>query len=214
MKAWTTSILKKTAMKSSPLMLTADKGKRSKKRGGATFLKLVAWWDKVKNVLGYCVLASKEQEKSGLDAAETIDHALQVYDFTDDLVLLSNHGIYAGGGGMRRDLFLKICDINQVMSVTEYIYTTCALHGLNMCLCSPKSLSMGDGGLLKRNALQCLHTAYNLSQQYDTDEWAAICTLFTGRKIANIKCPVMTRWECVGECVVHIKTYREEWKIA
>ena len=71
---------------------------------------------------------------------------------------------------------------------------------------------MGDGGILKRNALQCLHTAYNLSQQYDTDEWASIWTLVTRILNVNVKCPVMKLWECVGECVEHVTKYREQWK--
>ena len=71
---------------------------------------------------------------SCLDFAEAIDHALQLYDFTENQVLLSYHGIDAGGGGTRRDLFLKLYGVNQVMSIPEYFYTTCALHGLNLCL--------------------------------------------------------------------------------
>ena len=86
------------------------------------------------------------------------------YDFDDQRVLLSNHGTDVGGGGIRRELFLKICDVNRVMNLLEYIYTTCALHALNICISSPTTLTMGDGRLLKRNALQCLHTAYNLAQ--------------------------------------------------
>ena len=93
------------------------------------------------------------------------------------------------------------------------IYTTCALHGLNLCPSSPITLIMGDGGLLKSNVLQCLHTAYNLSQQYDADKWASIWTLVTGISNVNVKCPVMTRWECVGECVEHVTKYREQWKL-
>ena len=94
-----------------------------------------------------------------MDAADAVDHSLRIYDFDDERVLLLNHGTDAGGGGTRRDLFLKLSNVNRVMNLLEYIYTTCALHALNLCLSSPTTLIMGDGGLLKRNALQCLHTA-------------------------------------------------------
>ena len=53
----------------------------------------------------------------------------------------------------------------------EYMYTTCSLHGLNLTLSSPKNLIMGDGGLMKHNTLQYIHTAYNLAQQYNSEEW-------------------------------------------
>ena len=69
-----------------------------------------------------------------MDAADAVDHALQIYDFDDQRVLLSNHGTDAGGGGTRRDLFLKLCDVNRVMNLLEYMYTACALHTLNLCL--------------------------------------------------------------------------------
>ena len=32
-----------------------------------------------------------------MDAADAVDHALQIYDFDDQRVLLSNHGTDAGG---------------------------------------------------------------------------------------------------------------------
>ena len=208
-----TIYLEKTAMKGSCITLLADKGEGSKKRGGAAFVKLVARWDAVKKRIRVLCLGIQGAGNSSMDAADAIDHALKFYDFDDKRVLLSNHGTDAGGGGTRRDLFLKLSNVNRVMNLLEYIYTTCALHGLNLCLSSPTTLTMGDGGLLKRNALQCLHTAYNLAQQYTSDEWAAIWKLVTGITSVNVKCPVMTRWECVGECVEHVTKYREQWNL-
>ena len=67
-------------------------------------------------------------------AAEAVDHALLIYDFDDQRVLLANHGTDTGGGGTQTDLFLKLCEVNRVMTLLEYIYPTCALHGLNLCL--------------------------------------------------------------------------------
>ena len=93
----------------------------------------------------------------------------------------------------------------------EYMYPTCALHGLNISLSSPTTLIVGDGGLLKHNAMQLLYYAYNLSQQYDSNSWIILWMLITGERETQMKCPVMTRWECVGEGVDHIATNREEW---
>ena len=82
---------------------------------------------------------------------------------------------------------------------------------MNITLLSPTQLIMGDGGLLKRNALQCMHTAYNLSQQYHTTEWKDIWIVITGAKYEAMKMPVMSRWECVGESVEHMLKYKNEW---
>ena len=53
---------------------------------------------------------------------------------------------------------------------------------------------MGDGDLLKRNALQLPHTTYNLSYQYEADEWAAIWTLLTSVSTVNMEYNAMARW--------------------
>ena len=52
---------------------------------------------------------------------------------------------------------------------------------------------MDDGGLLKRNALQCLHTAYNLAHQYHFEEWKEIWMLLTGTAYKTMKMPIMSR---------------------
>ena len=73
---------------------------------------------------------------------------------------------------------------------------------------------MGDGGLLKQNLLQCLHRAYNLTQQYKSQEWKDMWTLLSGVSLCHeIKSPIMTRWEFVGETTEHVLQYRNEWKI-
>ena len=49
--------------------------------------------------------------------------------------------------------------------------------------------------------------------QFESREWIALWTLLTGVTGETIKCPVMTRWECVGETAEHVTKYREEWRI-
>ena len=59
--------------------------------------------------------------------------------------------------------------------------------------------------------MQCLHSAYNLSQQYNSDTWQQLWTLITGEKGTQVKFPVMTRWECVGDGVDHVTKHKEDW---
>jgi len=66
------------------------------------------------------------------------------------------------------------------------------------------NLIIRDVGLLKRNALQCLHTVYNLTQQYNSGEWNDVWMVLTGVKYEAMKMPVMGRWECVGDSVDHV----------
>lgn len=87
-------------------------------------------------------------------AAEVINHALQVYAFPENRVLLSNHGKYAGGGGTQRDFFLKVCSVNQVMNEHEYTYVyLMSSSQLKSLYLVANNITLGDGGLIKRNAL-------------------------------------------------------------
>ena len=146
-----------------------------------------------------------------VDAAQGVDHALIPYDTENNRLKLSVQGTDADGGGTRKDLADKLEMNDRVRDYSEYVYSTCSLHGMNITLSSPTQLIMGDGGLLKRNALQCMHTAYNLAQQYHTTEWKDIWIVITGAKYEAMKMPVMSRWECVGESVEHILKYKNEW---
>ena len=99
-----------------------------------------------------------------VDAAEGVDHAMKPYDNEEEPLQFSVQGTDGGRGGTRKDLADKLESRGRVKDYAEYVWSTCALHGLNLTLSSPTNSSMCDGGLLKRNALQCLHTAYNLAQ--------------------------------------------------
>ena len=147
---------------------------------------------------------------SSLDAAQAVDHALELYNHPDVKVQFSNHTIDACGGGTQMDLFLKLCDVNQVKNHDNYIYTTCSLHGLNLYTYSPTTNTMGNGRLLKQNALQTLHTTYNFSQKFEAIEWATVWTLLTGVLSMNVKYPVTMRWECIGETIKYKLNYCEQ----
>ena len=200
-------------MKGLPLTLLADKGDGQSKRGTAYFIKLAARMDESRNRVKVTCIGIQGAGDSSIDAATAIDHALKVFDCPDSRVLFSGHGTDAGGGGTRADLLQKLIAVNRVRNSMFYTWTTCALHGLSLCLSSPTTRTMGKGGLLKRTVLQLLHSACNLSQQYNYSEWADIWTLLTGAKSENVKCPVMTRWECVGEAVENVVKNCEEWKV-
>ena len=61
---------------------------------------------------------------------------------------------------------------------------------------------MGEGGLESRNALQLLHSCYNLQSGggggLEYEEFQNLYEEATGEKWTKITCPVMTRWYTVG----------------
>ena len=78
----------------------------------------------------------------------------------------------------------------------------CGIHAHNLTLKNPVSQLFGEGGLNKRNALQLIHSAYNL--QYgggggmELQEFEQLHSELFNKKWKVMTCPVMTRWYTVG----------------
>ena len=70
---------------------------------------------------------------------------------------------------------------------------------------------MGDGGLLKRNMLQLLHTAYNLQNEFEGIELKKMWNLVTGEKMKKMSAPILTRWLHVGLGAKHVSENWENW---
>lgn len=100
-------------MQSKNLTLLGDKFERTNKRGGtATFVKLAVMHDEKEDRVRVIFIDIFGAENLSVDAAGDIDHCLEVYDYDDAKVRVSNHTTDAGGGGTRRDLFLKLCEVD------------------------------------------------------------------------------------------------------
>ena len=161
-------ILEKRAMRDMPLTIMADKGEGESKRDGASFVKLAASYDDEHGKVNVSFIGIQSAGNTSKDAAMGVDNALLLFDDVDRKQVLDNGGTDAGGGGTREDIGLKLNNVGRVKEWDEFLASTCGLHGMNLTLASPTTLVMGDGALLRRNAMQLLHTAYNLSQYYRT----------------------------------------------
>ena len=82
---------------------------------------------------------------------------------------------------------------------------------MNLTLKLPVLLAMGDGGLQKQTAMQVLHTAYNLAQQFRVKEWRDIWKEINGEIPDEMKEPVMSRWECVSEGASNVSENKVQW---
>ena len=104
------------------------------------------------------------------------------------MICFPSQGIDAGGSITQKDLAHKWELFNCVLNDEEYAYTTCALYGLDLILSLYNNLIMSDDDLLKRNALWCLQSAYNLAQRYNSMDWADLWMLITSGKRVGLKC--------------------------
>ena len=59
--------------------------------------------------------------------------------------------------------------------------------------------------------MQMLHTAYTLKSLYPIKTWRAMWHHITGQSWKDIKCPVLSRWEHVGEYIEHVVQYKTHW---
>jgi len=57
------------------------------------------------------------------------------------------------------------------------------------------------------------HSTATLRCLYPIKTWREIWQIATGSTWENIKCPLLTRWEHVGELVEHVVKYKEQWLI-
>ena len=134
-----TIVIEREDMKGVPLGLMCDKGEGEKKRNGASFVKLVPRFDKTTNKIKVTCIGIQSAGNFSVDAAEGVDHALKPYDHDNQLLQFEVQGTDAGGGGTRKDLADKLESRGRVKEYVEYIWSTCALHGLNLTLSSPLS---------------------------------------------------------------------------
>ena len=191
-----------------PLTLMCDKGDGAGKRGGASFVKLIARWNEKLQRVRVTSIGIEGAGNTTQSGAEGIDHSLTLYDTPNHRVQVHGQGTDAGGGATREHLQEKLNEKGRVFNMLNYVQTTCTLHALNLTLSSPALLTMGEGGLKKRTALQVLHTAYNLAQQYSSSEWSSLWSICTGSICVAVKCPVLSRWEHVNECCEHVLKYK------
>ena len=195
-----------------PLTILADKGDGQTKQGDANFVKLVARYNDNRNKVKVTLIRIQSAINTSSNAAGEVDHAPCLFDTDDHRFVLSNDGTDAGGGWTRMDFGLKLSEIGRVRNIEEYLASTCILHGINLTLASPTLLTMGEGALLRCNLGQVLHTAYNLSRQYGRDEWEQLWEKTTTNACEHIPCPVMTRWECVGDAAENVRGKMTDWK--
>ena len=145
------------------------------------------------------------------DAAKGIGNSLLKFDSPQKRGNVSMQGMDAGGGGMGQSLGTNLKAVDSVSNPDKYAITTCTLHAMNLTLKLPVLLAMGDGGLQKQTAMQVLHTAYNLAQQFQVKEWKDIWKEINGEIPDEMKEPVMSRWECVSEGASNVSENRVQW---
>ena len=159
-----------------------DKGDGAGKRGGASFVKLIARWNLKNQKVRVTSIGIEGAYNTTQSRAEGIDHSLTFFDIPNHRVYTHGQGVNAGGGATREHLQEKLSEKGRVFNMLNYVQTTCTLHGLNLTLLSPALLTMDKGGLKNEE----------LYQQYSSSEWSILWSICTGSICVIVKCPVLS----------------------
>ena len=198
-------------IKNKELALICDKGEN--KGNAASFVKLLCWVSD-RGAVDVCCFGIESAGNKSDDAAKAIHHSLKLFELSMDnpvALKVNSSTTDAGGGGVGLKLVQCLALHGRADNNADYDWATCVLHAMNLMLKCPIEEIFGAGGLKKRTFLQMLHTAYNLRQQYTSKTWKAMWKIVTGTEWVDIKCPILSRWEHVGEAAEHVLKYKEQW---
>ena len=178
------------------IFISSDHGN---KKGLHHLVKVLSFWSKCDNDVKRVTLDTDASGGTSEETADAIHTSLTKLDLSTRRVLLAGQHGDAGGGGTGASLMEGLRLKNRINDIDEYLSSTCANHGLNLTLSVPTIKCFGTGGLEKRNILQFLHSIWNLTQQFEWDEFRLLWKSCTGELIkVRMPQPVLTRWEYVG----------------
>jgi len=135
--------------------LACDKGN---KKGVSHFIKYLAWFDFEQMQVKKQLLDMDASDGTSEDCAYAIKHSLlKLGD-----IQLSGQATDSGGGGVLEGLAKELEKLN--LCGDDYIVAACSIHGLQLQLANAVKRTLGEGGLGQRNAMQMLHSVYDLQE--------------------------------------------------
>ena len=168
-------------IKDKKLSLICDKGEG--KTAEASLIKLLCWFNKLKNRVETICFGIESAGNSSKDTAKAISHSLKLFEYSLNGTRLSfqSSTTDAGGGGVGESLVKELELLMCAVLDDNYDWVTCILHALNLMLQCPIESVLGSGGLKKRTFMQMLHTAYTLKSLYPIKTWRAMWHHITGQ---------------------------------
>ena len=146
-----------------PVCVACDKGN---KKGVGHFVKHLCWFDFSTMRVHKQMLDMDASDGTSEDCALAIKHSL--FKLGGD-ILLNGQCTDSGGGGVLEGLSSKLLEL--ALCDSDYLVAACSIHALQLQLSNAVKKVIGHGGLDKRNALQMLHSVYDLQESLDMEEW-------------------------------------------
>ena len=119
----------------------------------------------------------------------------------------------SGGGGTGHSLRKNMDKANLCIAENLYLVGFCCLHTLQLTLNGGLTDAIGEGGIEKRNAMQCIHAAYDLQNTLGFAMWkkyfeVAMKVVGGGDdddyEVVKMSEPIVTRWWTVGNAAENL----------
>jgi hypothetical protein len=216
------------------IYISADKG------GDSVVINLMFWCD-AKHTVETVTISVDECDGTAAGIAYSILYAcrrcaVDTRKGKNDIVLIKLYGQMtdSGGGGNIEALETALHELDTteyhgqklLTDPSEYLVGNCNQHNVSNFFAYPFKQCFGEGGLDKRNPLQCLHSVWDLQEKLKKRIWHKIwnltlddSTLTTEEKekLRNNEShtfpqPVLTRWCHVSDSI-HKITASGAWKV-
>ena len=200
-------LLQQTLREVSKVYISCDKGHRS---GISHLVKILSWWDTTNNEVQTFLLDLDGSGDSRKECAQAIGHSLKKLE--GSVQQLSGQTTDSGGGGTLNSLRDEMVALN--ITKEDYLVANCTLHSQQILLKGPTEDVFGDGGLGKRNVMQLLHSAYDLQQCFEFQEFKILWKQIeaeigaeNSEKVLKMQEPIATRWWCIGIAASYMKEF-------
>jgi len=153
-------------------------------------------------------------DKTSADVADGIEHSN--LRLCNGNLKIGSHTGDSGGGGNRHPLYREMD--GKGMTLIDYLIETCGLHNLQSLIRLPIQKLIGTGGVDKQNAVQALHSVYDLFKMFKKVGllWKGMVevegadTPVPKELWKAIQEPLVTQWWTIGECARFLSKY---WKV-
>jgi hypothetical protein len=149
-------------IKNIQVFLSCDKGN---KKGVGHFVKILSWYDKQTKSVVKQLLDIDGSDGKTSECADAIAASLKKIGD----IKIQGQTTDSGGGGVLVGLANALQEKN--LCRPRYLFTSCSLHNLQLSVANPIKEVIGEGGLEKKNAMQLLHSVYDLQASMPLEVW-------------------------------------------
>ena len=132
------------------------------------FIKYLVWWNHGLQRVVFQLLDSDASMGSHVECGMAIAKSLKKLDFEGSSLRLQGQCTDSGGGGVLEGLATQLKALGVVLD--GYSVLACGIHSLQLQISRPIKELIGDGGLDNRNAMQLLHSIYDVQSYQDWNQ--------------------------------------------